>query len=544
MHNHKGITLVSLVVTVVILIILTGITINMVVGNNNLINASKTKSEEAQRKVLVETIRIELLDKQREVLGRELTQQEIENILKKYGTINYEEDGTTIKGVTTSDNYEILLQDIWYTVAKDDKVIILADGSWNGTVNTPKLEGTGLIAVYWDEISKNWIELTSSSSQEEWNNWYDYSNKKWANARSKDGSMWVWIPRYEYKIDSANKIIDVRFIETNVKKGTSGYITDNTGITTSNDNYIIHPAFMNDSSNGYNNGGWDKELPGFWIAKYVAGYQNGTVGEKAQTVQYSSLKYTEVSSFTSNFLTDSLSINTNLSYPVFKANTYAYNIISVGDAYLLAKEIDNASMYGLSNVDSHLVKNSEWGAVAYLTHSKYGVNGYSSNMNEVEINSKNLNNSIYVNNDVSGTKANVYGITSYGPNDEPNDITASSTKNRTGVFDLNGCIWERTAGYLKGGVASTPAWHNAMASSSTTASSKYVTLYTENNKKGDATNETAGWNADEFSFVTSNMPVFQRCGTYSRADKSGIFAFATSDGYPNRNNGFRACLAF
>lgn len=113
MHNHKGITLVSLVVTVVILIILTGITINMVVGNNNLINASKTKSEEAQRKVLVETIRIELLDKQREVLGRELTKQEIENILKKYGTINYEEDGTTIKGVTTSDNYEIAIQDIF-----------------------------------------------------------------------------------------------------------------------------------------------------------------------------------------------------------------------------------------------------------------------------------------------------------------------------------------------------------------------------------------------------------------------------------------------
>ena len=32
--------------------------------------------------------------------------------------------------------------------------------------------------------------------------WYSYENKKWANAETQDGSMWVWIPRYAYRINS------------------------------------------------------------------------------------------------------------------------------------------------------------------------------------------------------------------------------------------------------------------------------------------------------------------------------------------------------
>jgi len=215
-----------------------------------------------------------------------------------------------------------------------------------GNANEPKIEGTGLTAVYWNGTT--WVELTESSSEQEWDNWYSYTpeNKRWANAQSEDGSMWVWIPRYEYKIDSTNKTINVRFITTEVKSGTEGYTTDSeTGIVKSSDGYTIHPAFMNDQGNGYSNGGWSSELSGFWIAKYAAGYQNATIGEETKEVQYSNLKYTEVYRYTSNFLEETLTKDTtNLSYPVFKANTYAYNIISAGDAWLLSQEIDTAEM--------------------------------------------------------------------------------------------------------------------------------------------------------------------------------------------------------
>ena len=86
------------------------------------------------------------------------------------------------------------------------------DGSWNEEkkVNSPELF-EGMTAVYWDESGTE-HELTEASSEEEWNNWYDYNGlgdgqNKWANAVTKDSSgnitgYWVWIPRYAYKIES------------------------------------------------------------------------------------------------------------------------------------------------------------------------------------------------------------------------------------------------------------------------------------------------------------------------------------------------------
>ena len=51
MKNNKGITLVALVVTIVVLLILAGVSINLVLGNNGIIAKAKdaeTKSAEAR----------------------------------------------------------------------------------------------------------------------------------------------------------------------------------------------------------------------------------------------------------------------------------------------------------------------------------------------------------------------------------------------------------------------------------------------------------------------------------------------------------------
>ena len=39
--------------------------------------------------------------------------------------------------------------------------------------------------------------------------------------------------------------------------------------------YTVHPAFTNESSIGYANGGWNQELAGIWVAKFEAGYASG-----------------------------------------------------------------------------------------------------------------------------------------------------------------------------------------------------------------------------------------------------------------------------
>lgn len=425
--------------------------------------------------------------------------------------------------------------------------VVKKDGSWNISkgVNSPKIDGTGLIPIYWDENGVE-VTLTEESSLEEWNLWYDYSNQKWANAKTADGSYWVWVPRYAYQITSNLGVATTGTIEIKFLQGTTDL--DAMGDTISREypevvnnamtNFFVHPAFIDGRINNYANGEWDAEIPGFWIAKYQAGYQNSTKDEEVKNVLYSDLYYTSINTYTSNFLEENLSTNVKLSYPVFKPNTYALNIICAGDAFLLSKEISKANnVYELKNLNSHLEKNSEWGALAYLTHSKYGVDGA-----EVKMNKKNLRNSIYVNNATSGNKAYVYVVTSYGENNEPYDVSASSTSNVTGVFDISGGVWERVAYFYKGGASSTTDWHSAMATAETTENSKYLTIYDGTAKKGDATSETAGWNTDFCNYMTTKSPVCIRGGRYNSGENAGIFAYSYSDGTPNWFSGFRVCL--
>ncbi len=87
---------------------------------------------------------------------------------------------------------------------------LVADGSYNDEkgVNTPKL-GTGMTPIKWNGSS--WVNTTGNDPD-----WYDYTAKKWANAKTSDGSMWVWIPRYAYSITSEDIIAVGRKIEDRI----------------------------------------------------------------------------------------------------------------------------------------------------------------------------------------------------------------------------------------------------------------------------------------------------------------------------------------
>ena len=144
-------------------------------------------------------------------------------------------------------------------------------------VNEPEMMA-GMVKAMFKEATKEGekgkvIKQGEEGFDEE--NWYNYEEKKWANAVTKDGSMWVWIPRYAYKITYENPddkskggTIDIKFLI-----GTSDNYYDDDGeiktaqrqktkeetIETTED-YTVHPAFTNESSIEFANGGWDKEL--------------------------------------------------------------------------------------------------------------------------------------------------------------------------------------------------------------------------------------------------------------------------------------------
>ena len=54
MRREKGITLVALVVTIIVLIILAGISINLVLGENGIITKSKQAKEKSEQATLNE----------------------------------------------------------------------------------------------------------------------------------------------------------------------------------------------------------------------------------------------------------------------------------------------------------------------------------------------------------------------------------------------------------------------------------------------------------------------------------------------------------
>ena len=527
--SKKGITLVALIITIVVMLILAGVAIAAVIDGDGLFSKTREATETYKNSVKTEEDKI----------------QELKNEIDMHLPIQ--------------------------STKLDEKI----NGSYdeNKTIHVPKLI-EGMTAIYWDNGVEK--ELTESSTELEWNKWYDYKEQtgstategsgtsRWANAVTKDSSgnitgYYVWIPRYEYKITyndisdySKGGIIDVNFIEIG-KEATEGY--------------IIHPAFQNNPKQG----GWDSELPGFWVAKYPAGFQantvnnNGVIINSDEEVQYSDLYYTtpniEYINALGQEITNENCNNVKISYPVFKPLTYAYNCINLDSSYRISQEIKNASdFYGLNNADTHLMKNSEWGAVAYLAYSQYGRNGIEPNKNNIYLRLA-TNNMYYITGMYSNTTNadNTNGEFIGNTYDTILGQLGSSTGNITGVYDLNGCVWEFVASYVNSKEVEENDYIPAM--SLVGAEDKYKMVYNsatedssennylENNFKGDAIRETSSkgsginsWNESraDFPYDDNNTGFFLRsCGVNSN---SGIFAFGYAGGSSHYPRSFRIVL--
>ena len=369
-------------------------------------------------------------------------------------------------------------------------------GNWNSEkeVNTPVLK-ENMKLVKWDSTQNKFVPDETNSSYS-----YDETNKQWANAVvTIEGveSYFVWIPRYEYKINYTTPgtpenggTIDVKFIPTSQTKPDDGY--------------IIHPAFTNDVENG----GWDSELPGIWVGKY----------------ETSLVKKSDKSDFSPEGET------------TIDANTYAITIQPGKSSWRYAT-IDNkytmAKSYSTS-LNSHMLKNSEWGAVAYLTESKYGRKG-----TEVTIN----NSGDYI----TGSAQTTSGTTIDYKSTE--GVLASNTGNVYGIYDLSGGSFEITAAYYTGGSETYLNYGSSLVEDySNENTKKYVTAYTGTSestdyKLGDATYETKNWHNDYATFVNIDAPFFSRGGyNGSNNDYAGVFYYNVSDGLVHDGDSFRMCL--
>ena len=372
----------------------------------------------------------------------------------------------------------------------------------NSGANKPVLFDN-MVAIKYE--NEKW--LVANTSQK----WYDYDAKEWANAvvlnsgitknigdevTEEDVALWyVWIPRYKYTIfngnngSAASQLINVTFERGTARTGTvtcsdnaDGSETCST-ITNGTSTYT-HPAFKFGNT----------ELTGFWVGKFEVSGSTSAITVKPNV---SSLTFQTVSSF-------------------FTA-------------------IQNVkTTYGINNADSHMMKNMEWGAVAYLKQSKYGLG-----TTDIAVNT---NSSYYT----GGGTSDAYKT----------NVAQSTTGNIYGVYDMSGGAWEYVMSNMKN---SSNSFYSSNAGFTTAPDAKYYdsykydTSYTSHarGKLGDATKETlttfgsntGGWYSDYASFPHSNYSWFIRGGYYNVGTNAAVFSFGSNDGSDDSVYSARAVLS-
>jgi hypothetical protein len=433
------------------------------------------------------------------------------NETKKYkiwmyipSTIGNEAQGKTFTGKVSVANY-----------AGESTIYADATGA-----NQPVLY-QGLIPVKYDASGNTVVADTTSE-------WYNYANHNWANAvlvncsdttiknkyfnadmtlnESAVGTTisdadilqyYVWIPRYKYLLWNAeNGSSNEQAISITFERTTD---TKSTGST--NGTWLTHPAFTFGTT----------ELPGIWVGKFE---NSGTT---------TSLK----------ILPDVTSLKN----------------ITVGDMFNATRnqELTYASNYGISSseIDTHMMKNMEWGATAYLSSSIYGRYTDSSTCIssgcEVVIN----NNSGYTT-----------GCSSSGCGWSTNGVSASTTGNQYGIYDMNGGAWE----YVMGNMVDSSGNYYPSSSGLSKPDTKYydsyaysASTYTDHarGQLGDATKETlktfgsdvGGWYSDYAALPNGAYSWFVRGGYYSSGANAGAFYFSRNTGGAYVNNGFRSVLS-
>lgn len=210
--------------------------------------------------------------------------------------------------------------------------------------------------------------------------WYNYSSDKrqWANVMLEDGSIYVWIPRFSYNINS-DETISICFLEA----GTDIPISEAGDVN----NKVVHPAFVGSTS--YTNGEWNNAVNGIWVAKFIA---NISGDEQKITTTYGK-EMTKVKDFYT-----ALTICRQM-----QEKDYYGLKVSAG----IDEQLEDS---GAISYDTHLIKNSEMGALLYLTYSSYGRDRSKISNNETRISGGNETEySVFSNGDYS-TTGNAYGV--------------------------------------------------------------------------------------------------------------------------------------
>ena len=369
--------------------------------------------------------------------------------------------------------------------------------------NTPVL-ASNMVPVYYDD-SKNVWKCADKDNKDIVTRWYHYDYKMWANAVTinysdssiknkyfnSDGTlkikpgeevlmddittMWVWIPRFNTTTPS------------NYNGGTQAK-PNAIDVTFVKQNEVALDAFT------FGN----KELSGFWYGKFEVGH------------------ITLASSSTNDSLGCTNEICSNANGIIIKPNVTSLARSNVSNFFYASRSMEQANnSFGFvsTEVDTHMSKNNEWGAAAYLTQSIYGRCTSSTTCTEVGINNNGSYKTGY------GAKAGSSDSVTNGAYNTTLGKDASTTKNIYGIYDMAGGRYE----YVMG------VYNNAKSSSgfNSLPDSKYYNNYTTTEYQGHALYGTKGWYYDGNDVLDTSKSWYARGGGYNNGASAGVFNYYT-----------------
>ena len=249
---------------------------------------------------------------------------------------------------------------------------------------------------------------------------------------------------------------------------------------------------------------------------------------------------------------------------------------------------ERGNIYGLdSSFDTHMMKNNEWGAVAYLTHSIYGRCTSSTSCSDIGINNSISYKTGY--GSPAGSSSNSSYTSSYveaKSYDTSQGMNASTTGNIYGVYDMSGGAEEYVMGVYsrrigEGCLTENPyyKWSGLSLSNNRhsgfngcvdascvsiyqdglayPSDSKYYDVYSPiyigcnalsndilnySNDKRHSLTDTKNWYQDQASFINATAPWYVRGGRQDQGYSAGIFSYHINYGNGTIYYGSRTVL--
>lgn len=182
----NGITLIALVITIIVLLILAGISISMLAGDNSILQRAAQSKERTERAEIIETAQMDVLSAITENKGNNLSESQFITILKKYFKNNeipesLPSDLSKLELATLNEKYKIKVSEIYtgnlatdivngsssdwqLNEAKDTIIAYIGDGFDGDTVIIPnQVDGNQILNVGSGETPPSSIFKDTSS---------------------------------------------------------------------------------------------------------------------------------------------------------------------------------------------------------------------------------------------------------------------------------------------------------------------------------------------------------------------------------------------